>query len=414
MPHLCLYLQLHQPYRLAPFSVFELGTSSNYFSNKKLDHNRFIFQKVSQKSYLPMLKLLLELSQTYHEFQFALSCSGVFLEQAQKWEPKVIELLQQLAATGQVEFLAETYYHSLASLYSPQEFKKQVKKQLTLIKKLFNQEPTVFRNTELIYSNQIAQQVQELGFSALLTEGVDRYLLGRSKTQVFRAVEPAATTKHSSRKASSPLYLLLKHAELSDDIAFRFSDRNWLWYPLTVDRYLQWLEVNAEDQLVNLFMDFETFGEHQWADPGIFEFFAELVKKTTQRPWDRWVTPSQVVKNVKQQSSADQLPVYDVPQPISWADVDRDLTAWIENPLQQDSLRVLYGLEETLLKQKKRHLIESWRRLQTSDHFYYMCTKWAADGDVHAYFSPYDSPLEAYRRYATVLANLHRQRGESL
>lgn len=390
MPQICLYLQLHQPYRLGDFNVFDISHERSYF-----DHfsqlNQHTFEKVSQKSYLPMLALLLKLTTQHADFHFALSTSGVFLEQAQKYEPKVIDLLQQLATTGQVEFLAETYYHSLASLYSPTEFKKQVQQHEQTIKELFGQSPTVFRNTELVYSNEIGERVALLGYRAMLTEAVDRYLHGRERTQLF-----TNTTRE--------LPLLLKHAQLSDDIAFRFSNRSWNEYPLTVEKYLEWVEMYPEDQVVNLFMDFETFGEHQWADTGIFDFFEAFVAQFLARSWNRFVTPSQVIDHLQK---ADQTPIiYDVPLPISWADIDRDLTAWIDNAFQQDTLAKIYELEKLVLKTNNKKLIDDWRKLQTSDHFYYMCTKWSADGDVHAYFSPYDSPYEAYRRFSIVLADL--------
>lgn len=431
MPQVCLYFQLHQPFRLKEYSIFELGKKSWYFDEEAEWNNRTIFQKVAQKSYLPMLSLLVRLANQHADFHCALSCSGVFLDQAEWYEPRVLELLKELMATGQVELLSETYYHSLASLYSPQEFRQQVVDHRGRVQNLFGVTPTVFRNTELIYSNDISYLVADLGFQGVLTEGVGRYLHGRDLTQVFKSV------------GEWQLPVLLKHAQLSDDVAFRFSDRNWSWYPLTVERYLDWVEIYGEQQLVNLFMDFETFGEHQWADTGIFEFFAEFVKRFLTHDWNQFVTPSQLVSpfsferseyvaeltNDRQsqkfdaveglvgaskrahRSDLDKLPVYDVPVPISWADVDRDLTAWIDSPLQQDTLAKLYGMQDEILRSGQPDLIADWRRLQTSDHFYYMCTKWAADGDVHAYFSPYDSPYEAYRRYSIVLADLRERLG---
>lgn len=412
MPQLCFYFQLHQPYRLGEYTLFELGRSHEYFSFE----NKTIFKKVAKKSYLPMLQLLLELLLEVKEFRFTLSLSGVFVEQALEYEPKIIRLLQQLIATGRVELLAETYYHSLASLFSFSEFRYQVNQHTQLMEKVFGVTPEVFRNTELVYSNHIAELVAGLGFIGQLTEAVPRYLGQRPKTQIYRSF------------SRSPLPLLLKHAELSDDIAFRFSDKNWDDYPLTADKYLKWLADYSQEEIINLFMDFETFGEHQWEDTGIFSFFAEVVKRVAQDPWSGFVTPTQVFRQrfrpnaLRSQpavTTADELyayarnkgqfkkiPVYDVPEPISWADVDRDLTAWVDNELQQDTVRQLYDLEKRILATADTTLINDWRRLQTSDHFYYMCIKWSADGDVHAYFSPYDSPLEAYRRYCIALADV--------
>ncbi len=396
MSQVCWYFQLHQPYRLRELNVLDVGGSADpalsYFATEDQDDNRAIFQKVAQKSYLPMLQVLLDSLEQVPSFKFALSCSGVFLEQAQKYEPKVWKLLQKLAESDRVEWLAETYYHSLASLYSPEEFKHQVERHRQLLKKSFGVQPKVFRNTELVYSNQVAAQVSQLGFVGMLTEGVDRYLHGRPRTQVYTDVQ-------------GQLKLLLKHAQLSDDIAFRFSDRNWVSFPLHADTYLDWLEVYGESEILNLFMDFETFGEHQWESTGIFEFFADLLRRFSTKPWNTFVTPSQVFEA----QTDEELPMYDVPLPISWADIDRDLTAWTDNAFQRDCLRIIYDLEAEILKCEDQILQDDWRKLQTSDHFYYMCTKWSADGDVHAYFSPYDSPYEAYRRFSIVLADLkHR------
>lgn len=390
MANVCLYFELHQPFRLADVSVFDIGLQKEYFTNQE-ELNRKVFQKVAHKSYIPMLSLLLDLTRNNSDFHFSFSATGVFLDQAKEYAPKVISLLQKLVKTGQVEVLAETYHHSLASLYSVSEFEYQVSEHNKLINKLFNVAPTVFRNTELIYSNEIGQMVENLGYKACLTEAVDRYLDGRKRTQVFVG------------NTQNKLPLLLKHAQLSDDIAFRFSEKSWVSYPLTADTYMYWLGTYNDNEIINLFMDFETFGEHQWEDTGIFEFFKTFVKQSIKQKRNKFLTPSMIIDKIK---NFHKLPIYNIPEPISWADVDRDLTAWVDNSLQKDSLKKIYELEEQVLNQKNKDLIFDWRKLQTSDHFYYMCTKWAADGDVHAYFSPYDSPYEAYRRYSIVLADL--------
>lgn len=395
MANICFYFELHQPYRLAETSVFEIGMGSEYFQKATDELNRKIFQKVARKSYVPMLQLLLELVTKHPEFYFTFSASGVFLQQAQEYAPKVIELLKKLVASDQVEVLAETYHHSLAALYSPDEFKQQVSAHEQLVQELFTVTPKVFRNTELIYSNQIGQLIEDLGYKACLTEAVERYLHGRERTQVYAG------------KTKNKLPLFLKHAQLSDDIAFRFSNKAWVSYPLTADTYLNWITAYRDDELINLFMDFETFGEHQWEDTGIFEFYAHFIEKFIKKKIGAFVTPSQVLSDLRTKSS--NLQEYDVPCPISWADVDRDLTAWVDNALQQDTIKKLYQLEEKIIASKNRQLLEDWRRLQTSDHFYYMCTKWSADGDVHSYFSPYESPYEAYRRFAIVLADLQER-----
>jgi alpha-amylase len=383
---------------LRPFSVFELNRDLSYFVEQKKDlakdDNATIFHKVAQKSYLPMLQLLLELTLMHPNFSFALSCSGVFLEQAQAYEPNVISLIQKLVKTGHVELLAETYYHSLASLYSPTEFAQQVQLHSQLVKKLFNVTPTVFRNTELIYANAIAEQVQQMGYYGMLTEAVDRYLGGRPRTQLYKSY------------TNAPLPLMLKHAQLSDDVAFRFSNREWEEHPLTSEKYVHWLNNYGKDEYINLFMDFETFGEHQWEDTGIFTFFRHFVDRSLQFD-HHFVTPTQVLKPFAADPKAlSALPAYDVPEPISWADIDRDLTAWRGNSLQHDALRLVYSLEKDVIKTNNAALIDDWRRLQTSDHFYYMCVKWSADGDVHKYFSPYDSPFEAYNRFSAVMVDV--------
>ncbi len=398
MPQICLYFQLHQPYRLRDFSIFELGNEHGYFSVNEKNGNQQVFQKVAEKSYVPMLSLLLQLTKKFPTFRFALSCSGIFLDQAESYAPHVITLLKELAHTKQVEFLAETYYHSLAALYSPKEFAEQVRLHQEKIETLFGTRPWVFRNTELIYSNEVGKLVHQLGFHMMLTEAVPRYLHGQQKTQLFTNTE-------------QNLLLMLKHAEFSDDIAFRFSDKHWPEYPLTAEKYLRWLEIYPADHLINLFMDFETFGEHQWADTGIFAFFEKFVELFIHHQHNRFVTPSQILHEYLPALTKHRLhlPIYDVPVPISWADIDRDLTAWIDNDLQKDVIEKIYALESQMVSLHNDRLLHDWRKLQTSDHFYYMCTKWAADGDVHAYFSPYDSPFEAYRRYSIVLADLYER-----
>ncbi len=404
MPQVCLYFHLHQPHRLSPITVFDVGNHPDYFDPVS-SGDQEIFEKVALKSYRPMLGLLKKLLNKHPDFCVSLSISGVFLEQAQAFAPDVVALLQDLVKTERVEILAETYYHSLASLYSPSEFEAQVLKHIATIEELFEYTPRVFRNTELIYSNDIAALLSTFNFSGVLTEAVDRYLHGRPKTQLFASTTP------------DKIPLLLKHAQLSDDIAFRFSNKSWDWYPLYADRYLRWVEVYDQHEYVNLFMDFETFGEHQWADTGIFTFFEQFIADFLARDWNTLITPSQAFEpyaerrgGIKRTKSIlekrNELPIYDVPDPISWADVDRDITAWRDNDFQYDTLRIMYQIEDDIKATEDAQLLDQWRKLQISDHFYYMCTKWSADGDVHAYFSHYESPFEAYRRFSIALADL--------
>ncbi len=398
MPQVSLYFHLHQPYRLQNYNVFQVSNESDYFAREQTKNsNQQIFHKVAEKSYLPMLSLLDKLTDEFPELKLSFSCSGLFLEQAEKYEPKVIALIKKLAQKNILDILSETYYHSLSFLYSKDEFIDQIIKQNNKIEQLFKVKPSVFRNTELIYANHIADLLAEsdLSFLGIITEGVDRYLHGRKRTRLYKSVG-----------AKTDFPLMLKHAQLSDDVAFRFSNRSWSAYPLHADKFLDWVQIYPEDEIVNLFMDFETFGEHQWQDTGIFDFFAEFVKEFLARPWNKFVTPKEVFSQCRQSGHLNKLPSYDVPAYISWADIDRDLTAWTGNELQIDALRAIYDLEKRILAVNNKELLEDWRRLQASDHFYYMCTKWSADGDVHAYFSPYDSPYEAYRRFSVVLADL--------
>lgn len=392
MPEVAFYLFLHQPYRLANLDVTHLDNGDDYFATPDYDQNKEVFLKVTEKSYLPMLRLLLNLVEKFSTFKFSFSATGVFLEQAQTYAPEVIQLLQKLAAhRDQVEVLSETYYHSLAGLYSETEFIAQVKLHQELTQKLFQLKPKVFRNTEMIYNNYLAWQIAKLGFQGTLTEGVDRLLGGASKTQLWRS------------QSQPSLPLMLKHAQLSDDIAFRFSDKNWPSWPLTSEKYLHWLSNYYPNEIIGLFMDFETFGEHQWESTGIFDFFATFVTQASQQKDLHFITPADKLTKVK---NLEKLPVYAVEKPISWADLDRDLSAWRSNVLQEDTLKQIYALEKDVLATKDEKIICDWRRLQTSDHFYYMCTKYFADGDVHSYFSAYNSPFEGYRRYCIALADL--------
>lgn len=387
MPNVCLYFQIHQPWRLKSYQIFDIGNNSNYFDTDKeasYDNERVI-KKVADKSYRPMLKLLLKKLEENKDFKFSLSITGVVLEQFEKFSPDIIELLKNIAKTGRVEFLAETYYHSLASLYSPTEFLFQVSRHHRLISDLFGVDPKVFRNTELIYTNNIAKIVQDAGYVGMLAEGAGKILNGRKPTKVY--------------KSPSGLPLLLKHYMLSDDIAFRFSDSARSGKPLTADTFSHWISSSFDDdELVNLFMDFETFGEHQWEDTGIFRFFEHFVEKFIETG-NKFVLPSEAIMTRP-------VDVFDSVDPVSWADVDRDITAWRGNNLQEDSLAVIYSLENSIMTIGDADLIEDWRRLQTSDHFYYMCTKWSNDGDVHAYFSPYGSPYNAYVNYNNTISDL--------
>jgi alpha-amylase len=383
---ICLYLHVHQPYRVRPYSVFDAGVSSDYWLGAG---NEDIIKKVAAKSYRPTNALLLELLERHPDFSLSLSITGTVIEQLEQWAPDVIEGFKKIVATGRAEIVAETYQHSLAFFYSRQEFEAQVKQHHDKIKEVFGVTPKIFRNTELSYNNDLAAWADEAGYDGIITEGWDPILDWRSPNFMYR---PAYT---------KTIKLLLKNYKLSDDIAFRFSDKNWTEWPLTAEKYTHWLEALPQDQqLINLFMDYETFGEHQWLEDGIFDFMRHFPAEFLKTGGNKFVTISDAIKQFE---PADTL---DIPQTVTWADSERDLTAWMGNAMQKDALRSVYALETEILATKNDLLIADWRRLQTSDHFYYMCTKWFNDGDVHAYFSPYQSPYDAFIYFTNALRDL--------
>ena len=385
MASVCFYFQVHQPFRLRRYSVFD--TDQHYFDDHK---NAEIMRKVASKCYLPANRVILE---TIHRhdgrFRVAYSVTGLALEQFETSSPEVLESFRDLANTGCVEFLDETYDHSLAFLYSREEFRAQVELHRKKIKELFNQEPRVFRNTELIYNNDLAHFVSHMGYDAILSEGADTILGYRSPNYVYRP-------PHAPR-----LKLLLKNYRLSDDIAFRFSNRAWEQWPLTAEKFARWVnQINGNGFLCNLFIDYETFGEHQWAETGIFDFLRHLPDEILKHPDNNFMTPSQVI------DSYEPVGEIDVPHMISWADTERDLSAWLGNAMQSNALHELYKLEGPLKEKGDQELLSDWRKLTSSDHFYYMCTKYWADGDVHKYFSPYESPYDSYINFMNVLDNI--------
>ncbi len=412
-PHICFYFQVHQPYRLKDLRITDIGHGDgDYFDAEK---NRAIFRKVAEKCYLPANALMLELLTAEPDFAVAYSISGSFLDQCEEYGPDVLESFRALAGTGKVEFLAETYNHSLSGLNSLPEFCEQVSMHTNAIRRLFGQTPTVFRNTELIYTNELAQIVRMLGFRGMLAEGADHILRGRSPNAPFvppafrlpAEKEAVIRTFRGNTKAKTPddIRILLKNYKLSDDVAFRFSDRSWIGYPLHADTFTNWL-TGSGGHSVNLFMDYETFGEHQWADTGIFEFLRALPALWRQRGI-KALTPSQVLDAWE----AQPCDTFDAHAPVSWADIERDLSAWQGNRIQNAALASVYQLEDAVKESGDPDLLRAWRRLQTSDHFYYMSTKYWSDGDVHKYFSPYDSPYEAYRRYSHAICDLRFRLG---
>ncbi len=391
MPSVCFYFQVHQPLRVKRYRIFDIGNDHDYFNDDShLNlNNKKILEKVANKCYLPANKVLLDLLKKYPEFKISFSLSGIFLEQIERDYPAVLDSFQKLVSTGQVELLSETYYHSLSFLYSKKEFKRQVNLHKKKIKELFGVTPKIFRNTELIFSNEVAQAAESMGFKGILAEGADHVLGWRSPNFLYKP------------KGTKTIKLLLKNYRLSDDIAFRFSSREWKEFPLTAPKFAQWVSsVNGNGEIINLFMDYETFGEHQWEDTGIFEFLKHLPAEILKHPDNSFVTPSEAVKKYKTVAELD------IPYYVSWADTERDLSAWLSNAIQNDAIAKVYSLEEQVLKTKDKKIIEDWRKLQTSDHYYYMCTKWFADGDVHKYFNPYESPYEAFISCMNVLNDL--------
>ena len=389
MPNVCLYFQVHQPMRLKKYRFFDIGVDDNYFddvSDSQKRNNKKVMEKVAGKAYLPTNALLLELLNKHPEFNLSFSLTGVFLEACQNYAPEVIKSFQRLTETGRVELLAETYHHSLAFLHSKSEFRKQIQLHKKILKELFGASPKVFRNTELIFNNELGWEVEGLGFDGVLAEGADQILNWRSPNFVYRP------------KGCKKLKVLLKNYRLSDDIAFRFSEKSWSEYPLTAEKYAGWISAINDGDLVNLFMDYETFGEHQWEDSGIFEFL-KLLPGELLKSGNGFVTVSEALKY-------EPIGELDIPNFTSWADLERDLSAWTGNPMQKDALKKLFELEESVLKLDNQKLIDSWRKLTTSDHFYYMCTKWFADGDVHKYFNPHESPYEAFITFMNVLTDL--------
>ncbi len=386
MRSICFYFQVHQPFRLRTYRFFDMGHDHHYYNDFENSH---IMSRIAQKSYLPMNELLLKLIKKHgKDFKVSFSITGNALEQFEAYAPEVIASFQKLAATGNVEFLAETYSHSLASLKSREEFKTQVELHSRRINELFGQKPTAFRNTEMIYSDEIGEMVHDLGFDTMLTEGAKHVLGWKSPNYLY------------CNARNPKLKVLLRNFTLSDDISFRFSHHGWPEWPLTTEKFIGWLnDIEPEEEVVNLFMDYETFGEHQWKETGIFDFMAALPARVLKNTNFRFATPTELGKKLQPVSAIH------VPYPISWADEERDLTAWLGNEMQDEAFDKLYSLEPKVKSCSDPGIKTDWYRLQNSDHFYYMCTKWFSDGDVHKYFNPYNSPYEAFINFMNILSD---------
>lgn len=390
MKAIVLYLHVHQPYRLRHYTIFDAGANHDYFTAAYEDQtsNERILKKVAEKSYLPTNRCLQQMLNDNPDFRLSLSITGTVLEQLERWSPEALQSFKDLVSTGRVEIVAETYHHSLAFFYSRAEFEMQVKMHREKIQAIFGQTPQVFRNTELAYNNDVAYWADKAGYKGILAEGWDKVLGWRSPNFVYR---PTYTNN---------IRLLMKNYKLSDDIAFRFGNRDWKEWPLTADKFSHWLSEDHNATNFNLFMDYETFGEHQWSETGVLDFLEHLPKQWLKTPGHTFMTVSEAC------DAFESVDLVDVPQTITWADTERDLSAWLGNNLQSQSITALYDLQEQIIGSGDLSLIEDWRRLQTSDHFYYMCTKWANDGDIHAYFSPYDTPYEAYMNFMNAYHDL--------
>ena len=386
MQHICLYFQVHQPFRLKRYRFFNIGEDHHYFDDFE---NKMHMQRIAYDSYLAANKILLDLIKKHKDkFKVSFSITGTAIEQMELYAPEVLNSFKELANTGNVEFLAETYAHSLISMYDKEDFKLQVKEHLSLIKKHFKQTPEVFRNTELIYDNLIGESVAEMGFKAMITEGA-KHILGWKSPNVlyYNVLKPE-------------LKLILKNYKLSDDIAFRFSNKSWDEYPLTAEKYASWIsDIDEKQEVVNIFMDYETFGEHQKTETGIFDFLNALPGEILKQTKFTFATPSELAKKHEPVASMN------VPYAISWADEERDLTAWLGNEMQKEAFNKLYALSEKIKLVKQADLQKVWRYLQSSDHFYYMSTKILSDGLVHDYFNPYQSPYDAFINYMNVLSD---------
>lgn len=389
MPSICFYFEVHQPFRLNHFSVFNIGTTKDIHSTYFNSHlNQKIFEKVANKCYLPTNNLLLDLIRKYDgKFRISYSLTGTFIEYCERYIPELIDSFKALFQTGAVDLIEETYFHSLSGLYDElDEFEDQVKMHRQMIRRIFNYKPKVFRNTEAIYDNRIARKIADFGYKGIITEGAEKILGWRSPNFVYKPV-------------NANLKVLLRNYKLSDDVGFRFSARNWPGFPLTADKYANWMS-NSYGDVINLFMDYETFGEHQWIETGIFEFLKHLPGEVLKHDNLDFATVSEAVERY------DAVGEIDSPWAISWADEDRNVSTWLGNNMQIACFNELKDIGRKLKRKGDRDLLYVWRLLQTSDHLYYISTKGFEDGNVHAYFSPYDIPYDGFINYMNILQDL--------
>ncbi len=387
MQSICFYFKVHQPYRLKTYRFFDICNHHEYFDDYA---NKFIMQQMADKCYLKANEILLKLIKKYKKkFKVSFSISGIALEQFEMYAPEVLESFKKLADTGCVEFLAETYNHSLASLYSKEEFESQIKSHAQVIEKHFNQKPKTFKNTALIYSDDIGNMVYNLGFRGMITEGA-KHVLGW-KSPNFAYCSPS----------NPKLKLLLRNYQLSDDIALRFSRQDWSEWPLTAEKFVGWLnQLNSKEENVNIFLNYETFGENQKTESGIFEFLKALPETILKKSKFSFKTPSELISSLQPVS-----PLH-VPYYISWIDEEKDITPWTGNEMQQEALNKLYSVEDKIKNNNNQKLLNDWNYLQTSNNFFYMSTKWFSDMYGHRPFNPFNSPYDAFINYMNVLSDL--------
>jgi alpha-amylase len=386
MKSVCLNFQIHQPFRYRKYRFFDIGNDAYYYDDFA---NETIMRKVADQSYLPTNKIILEqILKHKGKFKVTFSISGTAIDQFKLYAPEVIDSFAALAATGCVEFLSETYANSLVSLTDGSLFESQVRAHDDLIEQLFGQRPKVFRNTELIYSDELGDLVQKMGFEAMITEGAKHVLGWKSPNYLYcNGLNPR-------------LKVLMRNFRFSDDLSFRFANKAWNEYPLTADKYAGWMaSLPEEEEVVNVFINYETFGQLQPKNSGIFDFLKNLPGAILKTGKLQFSTPTEVVANLQPVSAVHVL------YPISWADEERDLSAWLGNELQKEAFDKLYQLKGRMEHCKDAVLLKDWDYLQTIDHFYYMCTKFFSDGEVHKYFNPYSTPYEAFINYMNILSD---------
>jgi alpha-amylase len=386
MKSVCLNFQIHQPFRYRKYRFFDIGNDAYYYDDFA---NETIMRRVADKCYLPANKIILDQIHKHKgKFKVTFSLSGTVIDQFKLYAPEVIDSFAELAATGCVEFLSETYANSLASMTDAGLFESQVKAHDNLIEELFGYRPKVFRNTELIYSDEIGDLVHRMGFEAMITEGAKHILGWKSPNFLY------------CNALNARLKVLMRNFRFSDDLSFKFSNKGWNEYPLTAEKYAGWMAgLPKAEEVVTIFINYETFGQLQPKSSGIFDFLKSLPNAVLKTGQLQFATPSEVVANLQPVSAVHVL------YPISWADEERDLSAWLGNELQKEAYDKLYQLKDQMKNCENSVMLKDWDYLQTIDHFYYMCTKFFSDGEVHKHFNPYSTPYEAFINYMNILSD---------